>query len=60
MIRSDGRAHDELRPVRISYGAQPYAEGSVLIETGDTRVLCAVSVEDRVRVRFRLVARAQE
>ena len=34
--------------MRISYGAQPYAEGSVLIETGDTRVLCAVSVEDRV------------
>ena len=48
MIRGDGRSHDELRPVRIFSGAQPYAEGSVLIETGNTRVLCAVSVEDRV------------
>ena len=34
--------------MRIASGAQPYAEGSVLIETGNTRVLCAVSVEDRV------------
>ena len=48
MKRVDGRAPDELRPVRITTGAQAYAEGSVLIETGDTRVLCAVSVEDKV------------
>ena len=48
LTRSDGRAHDELRPVRITPGVQPYAEGSVMIETGETKVLCAVSVEDRV------------
>ena len=48
MVRPDGRAHNELRPVRIVPGAQDYAEGSVLIELGQTRVLCAVTVEDRV------------
>lgn len=46
--RSDGRALDELRPVKISSGYLPYAEGSVLIEMGQTRVACAASVEDRV------------
>ena len=45
MVRADGRSLDELRPVRITTGAQQYAEGSVIIETGLTRVLCAVSVE---------------
>ena len=48
MTRNDGRALDALRPVSITLGAQAYAEGSVIIETGQTRVLCAVSVEDRV------------
>lgn len=48
MIRTDGRALNALRPVNITLGAQAYAEGSVLIETGQTRVLCAVSVEERV------------
>ena len=48
MIRIDGRANDRLRPVSIEIGAQKYAEGSALISMGDTRVLCAVSVEDRV------------
>ena len=48
MIRVDGRANDGLRPVSIEIGAQKYAEGSALISMGDTRVLCAVSVEDRV------------
>ena len=48
MIRVDGRANDRLRPVSIEIGAQKYAEGSALISMGDTRVLCAVSVEDRV------------
>jgi ribonuclease PH len=44
----DGRANDQLRPVSIEIGAQKYAEGSALISAGDTRVLCAVSVEDGV------------
>ena len=47
-MRADGRKPDELRPVAISTGFQEFAEGSVLIETGRTRVLCAVSVEDGV------------
>ena len=47
-MRIDGRAPDELRPIRITPDALAYAEGSALIETGDTRVLCAVSVEDGV------------
>src|SRR5215216_3358500 len=46
--RTDGRAPDELRPVRITPGFLPYAEGSVLIEMGNTRVVCSASLEDRV------------
>ncbi len=48
MIRSDGRRPDELRPVTIEPGFLKYAEGSALISVGNTRVLCAASVEDRV------------
>ena len=48
MVRSDGRANDQLRPVTIEIGAQKYAEGSALISAGDTRVLCAVSVANDV------------
>lgn len=48
LIRPNGRSHDSLRPVRIEVGAMKYAEGSALIEVGDTRVLCSASVEDRV------------
>ena len=46
--RSVGRAADQLRPVRITRGYTIHAEGSVLIEFGDTRVLCTASVEERV------------
>ncbi len=48
MKRIDGRANDALRPVSIRLGVQRYAEGSALISAGDTRVLCAASVEDSV------------
>lgn len=48
MIRSDGRASDQLRPVTISRGWLSHAEGSVLIEFGETRVLCAASVTEGV------------
>ncbi len=48
MKRGDGRAWDELRPVKITSGYLSFAEGSALIELGRTRVLCAVSIEDRV------------
>jgi ribonuclease PH len=46
--RIDGRGMDELRPVNITTGFQSFAEGSALIEAGRTRVLCAVSVEEKV------------
>lgn len=46
--RSEGRAPDALRPVRITRGFTRHAEGSVLIEFGQTRVLCTASVEERV------------
>lgn len=48
MKRDDGRHYDEMRNVIITPGAQQYAEGSVIIETGNTKVLCAVSVEEGV------------
>ncbi len=48
MIRKDGRANNELRPVTITTGFQPYAEGSALITLGDTKVVCAISLENRV------------
>jgi ribonuclease PH len=46
--RTDGRAVDELRQVRITPGYLPYAEGSALIEMGNTKVICGASLEDRV------------
>jgi ribonuclease PH len=46
--RTDGRAMDELRAVRLTPDYLPHAEGSALIEMGDTRVICAASVEERV------------
>jgi ribonuclease PH len=48
MTRIDSRADDELRPVRFVTGYIAYPEGSVLVETGGTRVLCNVSVEEKV------------
>ena len=48
LSRSDGRRPDQLRETTIQVGAQAFAEGSVIIETGDTRVLCAASVENGV------------
>ncbi len=48
MKRADGRAWDELRPVKITPGLQSFAEGSALIELGKTQVLCSASVEERV------------
>jgi ribonuclease PH len=48
MQRANGRQPDELRPVTIQVGAAPYAEGSALISCGNTRVLCAASVEPNV------------
>src|SRR5690606_600923 len=46
--RRGGRAAGELRPVRLTRGFTRYAEGSVLVEMGETRVLCTATVEERV------------
>ena len=46
--RSEGRRPDQLRSVTIEIDVSPYAEGSALISTGDTRVLCTASVEEGV------------
>jgi ribonuclease PH len=48
MNRSDGRRPDEMRPVYIEPGFLKYAEGSALISVGNTRVVCAATVEDKV------------
>jgi ribonuclease PH len=48
VVRPSDRRPDQLRAVRFERGYQRYAEGSVLIEFGLTRVLCSASVEDRV------------
>jgi ribonuclease PH len=48
MTRTDGRAAGELRPTKVTPGFLAHAEGSVLIEVGRTRVVCAATIEDRV------------
>ena len=48
MQRPDGRAVDELRALEFSEGIAPHASGSVLVAFGDTRVICAASVQDRL------------
>jgi len=48
MTREDGRADDELRPVKITRGWLDHAAGSVLVEFGRTRVLCAASASEGV------------
>lgn len=48
MQRSHNRANDELRPVRITRKYTNIPEGSVLIEIGETRVLCTASIEEKV------------
>ncbi len=48
MTRSDGRASDQLREVKITLDFIKHAEGSCLIEFGDTKVICTASVEEKV------------
>jgi ribonuclease PH len=47
-MRRDGRTVDQLRPVSISTGINKYAEGSVLIQWGDTQVICTATVEEKI------------
>ena len=48
MTRIDGRSADEMRPVKITRNFTKYAEGSVLIEVGETKVICTATVEEKV------------
>jgi ribonuclease PH len=47
-VRADGRSNDQLRPLRFTPGIAPNADGSVLIATGNTQVVCAATVEPSV------------
>ncbi len=48
ILRDDGRRPDELRPIRFQNHIAPHATGSTLIEWGNTRVICAVTIEESV------------
>ena len=48
MDRIDGRTGDQLRPVAFDLGIAPYADGSVLVTVGNTRVICGVTIEENV------------
>lgn len=48
MIRIDGRDNQSLRNIKITRNFTKYAEGSVLIETGDTKVICTATIEEKV------------
>jgi ribonuclease PH len=52
-IRADGRRPDEIRPVTLTLSVQKWAEGSCRIRVGDTEVLCAATIEDRVPPHLR-------
>lgn len=47
-MRIDERKHDELRPVKMTVNYIKHAEGSVLIEVGDTKVICSATIEEKV------------
>ena len=52
-VRADGRAPNDLRPVTFTLGVQKWAEGSCRIKVGDTEVLCAATIVDRVPPHLR-------
>lgn len=47
-LRADGRRRDQIRPVKVTRNFIKHAEGAVLIEMGDTKVICTASVEEKV------------
>ena len=47
-MRPSGRAQDQMRDIRLTRNFTKHAEGSVLVEFGDTRVLCTATVEERI------------
>ena len=48
MKRIDGRSNLDIRDTKFTIGYQPFAEGSVLVEMGDTKVICSASIEEKV------------
>src|SRR5437899_2968450 len=52
-VRADGRGPNDLRPITFTLGVQKWAEGSCRIKVGDTEVLCAASIVDRVAPHLR-------
>jgi ribonuclease PH len=52
-VRADGRGPTQLRPVSLTLGAQKWAEGSCIIRVGDTEVLCAATIADKVPPHLR-------
>jgi ribonuclease PH len=52
-LRSDGRGPGDLRPVSFTLGVQKWAEGSCIVKMGDTQVLCAATIADRVPPHLR-------
>jgi ribonuclease PH len=52
-VRADGRVPTQLRPVSFTLGVQKWAEGSCIIRAGDTQVLCAATIADRVPPHLR-------
>ena len=48
LVRADGRRREQLRPVKVTRNFIKHAEGSVLIEMGDTKVICTASIEEKV------------
>src|SRR3954447_18728048 len=53
VVRADGRGPRELRPVTLTLNVQKWAEGSCRIRVGDTEVLCAATIFDRVPPQLR-------
>ncbi|MFL5712418.1 MAG: ribonuclease PH [Chloroflexota bacterium] len=53
LVRQDGRGPTDLRPVTLTLGVQKWAEGSCQIRVGDTEVLCAATIADRVPPHLR-------
>jgi ribonuclease PH len=52
-VRNDGRSPGDLRPISFTLGVQKWAEGSCLVKVGDTQVLCAATIADRVPPHLR-------
>ncbi|GAI29687.1 unnamed protein product, partial [marine sediment metagenome] len=53
MFRSNNRKYNEIRPIKITRNYVKYAEGSTLMEMGDTKIICTASVEDKVPLFLR-------